>query len=370
MLQEKIGYQFIPIPLNLFNCLDIKCRSTLCSLIQLSSHYAKEENDWWFYRTYGDLQAQTKLSKRVLEATLDALYSHGIIDIICEEQGRGMTFVGNQYKVLFDSFEKYESLSIEDTYKNPKYEISTPNYNAKGYKVSFRNQIDSTLSSSDSSAQSFARSSAQNDYNIKNIDNRYNINNIEEIYNKLIINKETIIKEGLSKFDYELYSNSTLDILDMYSKELYSSFEHFNSGEFCGKEKFYEIVKSDASTNIDTVEELFKYLIRAQAERERDASSMSDVSMAYPNDNEGVDGFMSVSCGLSELNEDEFYQHIMVSIDELISITEEDAHPEKNGVVYLQAVEDCIGYFGWNRERADRFVFEMFEAFRKRNRAS
>ena len=363
MLQEKIGYQFIPMPLNLFNCLDIKCRSTLCSLIQLSSHYAKEENDWWFYRTYGDLQAQTKHSKRVLEATLDALYRHGIIDIICVEQGRGMKFVGNQYKVLFDSFEKYESLSIEDTYKNPKYEISTPNYNAMGYKVSFRNQVSSPQCSSDSSAQSLAQSSAQNDYNI---DNRYNINNIEEIYNKLIINKESIINEGLNKFDYELYSNSTLDILDKYSKELYSSFKFFKSDEFCGKEKFFEIVQSEASTSTGVVEELFKFLIRAQAERESDEC----ITTPHPNDIEANNDAVSASCGLLGLSEEEFYQHIMVGIDELISITQEDAHPEKNSALYVQAVEDCIVYFGWNRGRADRFVYEMFETFRNRNRAS
>ena len=64
----------------------------------------------------------------------------------------------------------------------------------------------------------------------------------------------------MNKFDYELYSNSTLDILDKYSKELYSSFKYFKSDEFYGKEKFFEIVQSEASTSTGVVEELFNSL--------------------------------------------------------------------------------------------------------------
>lgn len=367
MLQKQIEYQFTAIPTYLYNCLDMKCRSTLYCLIQLSTYYAKEENGGWFYRTYEDLEVQSEHSRRVLEATLDALYSHGIIDIKCGEMGRGMTFKGNQYKVLFDSFKKYEHISIEDSYKIPQYKIVTPKYNEKGYKVSFRNRSDSSNSSAQSIAQSSAQSIAQND---NNIDNKYNIENIEEIYNKLIINKEEVIQEGISKFDSELYSNSTFDILEQYDKELYSSFKYFESDEFCGKEKFYEIVSSDSSITMNTIEELFKYLIRAQATHDTKEASMTCASVICSNNYKEEKADVAVSSAILGLSEDDFLNHITNSVNYLISIAQDVTKSENRNELYAQAVEDCVSYFAWSRERANMFIDELFVAFKESRQAS
>lgn len=377
MLHIIDNYQFVKIPLNLFNCLDNNCRSVLYSLIQLSSYYAKD--DGWFYRSNDDLGAQCNLSKNVLSGALDALYIHGIIDVHPAEKGRGVKQTGRKYKVLFDSFRMFEDISIEDTIKNPEYKICTCDYK-KSTVPSFQRKLESqqtfeqgsqpTLSLS--SRQTSSPTSLQSDNNIDNVKNTYNIENIEEIYNKILLNKESVIEEGLTKLDNELYSTYTLDILDRNYKEFCYSFKYFDSNEFQGRRKFYEIVSSDSSISLDNVEELLKFLVRAQASHERKDKEpplpipTNDSAPALNEDdfkNEVcVRGYASVS--FTEAEEEVFNSSLFKYIDDIARTGVNPTQLERENASFAQAVDACVDFYGYEQDKAERYIRMLTEGYK------
>ena len=201
---STINYSFTAIPTNLFMVLDNNCRSTLFSLIQLSTYYAKE--DGYFYRTNSDLEFQTNLSKNVINAALDALYINGIIDVIPSAKGQGKKQSGKYFKVNFESFLEFEKLSIEDAMKNEDYKIYTPNYKGT-YTPSFNlegkqqgKKVITTLVKSDNLdtncnttlvptlVPTLVTTLVKSDNNINNIENKDNKNNIYNNINKNNIN--------------------------------------------------------------------------------------------------------------------------------------------------------------------------------------
>lgn len=352
----KQSYQFIAVALNLFNCLDVNCRSVFGTLIQLSSYYGDESG--WFYRTNADMEAQTKLSRKVLNAALDALYINGIIDIKPCEKGRGKKQLGRKYKVLFESFNRWEMISIEDSIKNPEYEICTcdykksliPSFQLKDIKsdimydtTSMTLSQTSSLTSPQTSTTTSSPTSSQstnNIYNIDNTDNIKNIENIELIYNKLIENQDRVIEEGLDKFDYELYSETSMSFLDDHGTELFNSYRYFNSDEFDGKQKFYELVSSDSSIGYEEIEQLFKYCIRTQAAR-TSTEEMVSVSSA------------PASCPVQ--SEEEFLTALFGKMDGVM------AAPQQEYVDYAELVDDCVLFYGWREERARMFIEELMK---------
>lgn len=357
MLQTtKQSYQFIAVALNLFNCLDVNCRSVFGTLIQLSSYYGDESG--WFYRTNADMEAQTKLSRKVLNAALDALYINGIIDINPCEKGRGKKQLGRKYKVLFESFNRWEMISIEDSIKNPEYEICTcdykksliPSFQLKDMKSDIMGDTTSmtlpqtsSLTSPQTSTTTSSPTSSQSTNNIYNIDNIKNIENIELIYNKLIIEKDRIIEEGLNRFDYELYSDSSMTFLDDHGTELFNSYRYFNSDEFDGKQKFYELVSSDSSIGYEEIEQLFKYCIRAQAARTSTVEMVSVSSAPAPSPVQ---------------SEDEFLTALFKKMDKLM------AAPQQESADYAGLVDDCVMFYGWRQERAKKFIDDLFKEYK------
>ena len=396
MSQTNIDYQFVKIPLNLFNCLDNNCRSVLFSLIQLSSYYATEEKDGWFYRSNDDLGAQCNISKNVMDAALDALYINHVIDVIPCEKGQGKRQVGKRFKVLFESFKEFEKISIEDSIKNPEYRICTVDYKknrVRSYQLKLNSSSSSTSeltsipTSSPTSSPTSELTSSQSDnniYNIENKENTYNINNIEEIYNYLIINKKSIFEEGLDKLDYQLYSNSTMDFLDRYEKELYNSFKYFNNQEFEGKEKFYELVSSD-SISLEGVEELFKFCIRKQRdieEREQkeltisptfeeepiDESNISYSSAPATSCSDGKGNKTTTACTSNvELTEEQVLQ--LKSIDKRIELLVRASlgqiKVENRFEEFMGILRDYMSVSGYGRQRAEKDINSHYEEIRK-----
>lgn len=351
------GYQFIAVALNLFNCLDVNCRSVFGTLIQLSSYYGDEGG--WFYRANADMEAQTKLSRKVLNAALDALYINGIIDIRPCEKGRGKKQLGRKYKVIFESFKRWEKISIEDSIKNPEYGIYTCDYK-KSLVPSFqlKDVISDTMNESTSLALSqttaptspqtstltSSPTSSQSTNNIYNIDNIKNIENIELIYNKLIENQDRVIEEGLDKFDYELYSDTSMSFLDDHGTELFNSYKYFISDEFDGKQKFFELVSSDSSIGYEEVEQLFKYCIRTQAARTSTEEMVSASSAPAP-------------CPVQ--SEDEFISALIGKMNKMI------AAPQQERDNYTELVDDCKVFYGWGQERARKFIEELKESIKR-----
>ena len=173
MVKNQLGYKYMQVPTNLFLCCDLNCRSVLVSLIQLSTHYAAE--DGWFFRTNSDLQAETRLSKNVLNGALDALYQKGIINIIPQIKGAREA---RKYRVNFSKFQDYDSLSMDDCCKHPDLYIATGDYR-HGAPSFQRNR-------QQPSQQDLQQECGKCDNNKENIENKENKNSnvlIPEVFN-------------------------------------------------------------------------------------------------------------------------------------------------------------------------------------------
>lgn len=181
---EKVEYQFTQVPTKLMILLDVNCRSMLFTLCQLSSHYADE--NCIFFRTNADLVAESRLSQKLVIATLDTLYRHGIIQVWSVGKGNGKH--ANYFKLNLERIKEFERLKMDEL-KNPDLQLPMVDYRAKGYSPSYLKK--NTQNVSQEIPNDFPRNSqiTNNINNIENIANEDNINN-EEIENSNINNIE------------------------------------------------------------------------------------------------------------------------------------------------------------------------------------
>ena len=208
-LTKKIDYTYTPTPTNLMIALDVNCRSMLFTLCQLHSYYADE--DGVFFRTNADLVAESRMSEKLVRATIDTLYINGIITVWSIGKGKGKEC--NKYKLNIDKFKEFEKYTIEEL-KNPELQIETvKGYNQKGYTPSYLLTVTEKVDEITNEAiihknrigitQDLPNPSPtvpQSAYNINNIDNKEiidnkdNIKNEENLNNKEIIDVENNIK--------------------------------------------------------------------------------------------------------------------------------------------------------------------------------
>lgn len=167
---SEVDYQFTPIPTHLYMCLDTNCRSVLFTLIQLSSMFAGK--DGWFFRSNADMEAQCRLSRKVLEGALDALLKCNLIDFIPQPQAKGANQTSKYYKVMFEKFQIFEQVRLEELMKNPEFQINTSDYKHETFvwktKEAAGKPASQTLA---------APMSAQSTHNIDSINNRNNKEN-------------------------------------------------------------------------------------------------------------------------------------------------------------------------------------------------
>lgn len=184
---ENIEYQFTRVPTKLMILLDANCRSMLFTLCQLSSHFA--DNEGFFFRSNEDLRTESRLSDKLVIATIDTLYINGIVDVKSVGKSKGKH--PNYYKINIERIKQYEALTMEDL-KNPDNQITMVDYRRKGYSPSYlynnKAEASSSQDSSIGNPEEIPRKS-QNPNNINSIDN------IESIYNKDNINNEEYIIE-------------------------------------------------------------------------------------------------------------------------------------------------------------------------------
>lgn len=105
----------------------------LFALLQLSSYYASE--DGWFFRSNADLQAQSRLSDKMVRAVISTFHRIGILEVKSVGQSRGA--FPNQFKLNISKFAEWEKQSLEDCIKNPSYAIHLDDYKQKGWKPSY-----------------------------------------------------------------------------------------------------------------------------------------------------------------------------------------------------------------------------------------
>lgn len=181
---EKITYQFTKIPTNLFILLDNNSRSMLFTLIQLSSFYSN--NDGYFFRTNADLSEESNLSQKLVTATVDTLYSKGLIEIRTVGKSKGKQ--ANYYKINFYKFTEFEKYT-KDELKNPLFKIETVNYKAKGYSPSYLTNVSPNFPKVPTKlVQDFPKDFPEISPTFPkvptNIDSIDNIENKDNIYNK------------------------------------------------------------------------------------------------------------------------------------------------------------------------------------------
>lgn len=222
---KKIEYQFTQVPTKLMILLDVNCRSMLFTLCQLSSNYT--EKDGRFFRTNADLVLESRLSQKLVIATLDTLYQHGIIQVWSAGKSNGRH--ANYFKLNIERIKEFERLTMDEL-KNPDLQIPMVDYRAKGYSPSYLKK-DTTLVAQENSQEipnDFPRISqiTNNIDNIENIDNGNNINN-EEIENSNINN----IEDGYNKRINELLKGGMKveNILINLAKEDWECFKFFKS---------------------------------------------------------------------------------------------------------------------------------------------
>ena len=131
-VEKKIDFQFTAVPTQLMTVLDVKCKSMLFTLCQLSDYYADEQGI--FFRTNADLSEQSDLSPELVNAVIDTLYIHNIIEVWSVGKGKGK--YSNRYRLNLDKFKEYEKYSFDDL-KNPELKIQTVKYRKNGYSPSY-----------------------------------------------------------------------------------------------------------------------------------------------------------------------------------------------------------------------------------------
>lgn len=186
---EKVEYQFTQVPTKLMILLDVNCRSMLFTLCQLASHYTKDGGR--FFRTNADLSLESRLSQKLVIATLDTLYTHGIVEIWSVGKGKGKH--ANYFKLNLERIKEFERLKMDEL-KNPELQLPMVDYRAKGYSPSYLKK--NTQNVCQEILNDFPRNSqiTNNINNIENIDNEENKKNID---NKEGINN----KENKRKFE-------------------------------------------------------------------------------------------------------------------------------------------------------------------------
>lgn len=220
---EKVEYQFTQVPTKLMILLDVNCRSMLFTLCQLASHYTKDGGR--FFRTNADLSLESRLSQKLVIATLDTLYTHGIVEIWSVGKGKGKH--ANYFKLNLERIKEFERLKMDEL-KNPDLQLQMVDYRAKGYSPSYLKK-DTPLVAQENSQEipnDFPRNSqiTNNINNIENIDNEDNINN-KEIENSNINN----IEDEYNKRINELLKGGMKveDILINLAKEDWECFKFF-----------------------------------------------------------------------------------------------------------------------------------------------
>lgn len=241
--KNEIEYQFTAIPTNLFLCLDNNCRSTLFTLIQLSTYYADKESGY-FFRTNADLQAETNLSENVIRATLSSLFDNGLVEVRTVGKSKGT--IPNNFKVNFKRFMEWDKYSIEDCMKNPEFKIETAEYRVKGFIPSYLKNRDEVpkqenidvideiikehskplmKQSAMEIAKAIAQEHSQSEHNINNVDNEKNnsmsVNITPDISNTKNLSEQ--FKEYKKQEDYvmdKLYNAKCWSDFVLYRSEM------------------------------------------------------------------------------------------------------------------------------------------------------
>lgn len=138
---RTLNYSFIPVPTNLYFALDVNLRNALTVLVQLSNFYA--DADGYFFRTIEDLMKDFKYGKNLTIAVIESLYQYNLL--LVKSVGftkKNKTKQVNFYKVNFEHFKDFEQYNLYTITNNEELHLETVDYRAKGFKVTYTNQVE------------------------------------------------------------------------------------------------------------------------------------------------------------------------------------------------------------------------------------
>lgn len=144
---RTLNYIFIPVPTNLYFALDVNLRNALTVLVQLSSFYA--DADGYFFRTIEDLMKDFKYGKNLTIAVIESLYQYNLL--LVKSVGftkKNKTKQVNFYKVNFEHFKDFEQYNLYTITNNEELHLDTVDYRAKGFKVTYTNQVENIAATS------------------------------------------------------------------------------------------------------------------------------------------------------------------------------------------------------------------------------
>lgn len=249
---NKVGYQFTPMPKQLTHLLDVNLRSMLFALVDASNYFADE--DGWFFRTNELLKLDSALSKNLVIATIDTLFQHSLVEVSCSGTGRGKQ--PNNYRLNLDLFEFFEKLDMNTDQYRPENKIETIKYNGSGYHATYLddepvrylpelvkgrivwNQVNPTATSTpDDTTVPTADVTKELTTNVTKIE--HNIDNINNIYNKDNLNNIDNIDSynNKSKINNILKENKDLKEKEVEDEELESEFCNEIPNETMNEEK-------------------------------------------------------------------------------------------------------------------------------------
>lgn len=121
-MENKITYQFIPVPFKVIYACDALCTAVLITLLQKQTYWEEKkrlDDNGFFYLSNSEIENRIGYKRNVLNETIEALFRAQIIDVIPATSKKE----SNKYKINWETIMKYDKLSFDEL-NSPTMRIS------------------------------------------------------------------------------------------------------------------------------------------------------------------------------------------------------------------------------------------------------
>lgn len=122
IMENKITYQFVPVPFKVIYACDALCTAVLITLLQKQKYWEEKkrlDDNGFFYLSNSEIENRIGYKRNVLNETIEALFRAQIIDVIPATSKKE----SNKYKINWETIMKYDKLSFDEL-NNPSMRIS------------------------------------------------------------------------------------------------------------------------------------------------------------------------------------------------------------------------------------------------------
>lgn len=121
-MENKITYQFVPVPFKVIYACDALCTAVLITLLQKQKYWEEKkrlDDNGFFYLSNSEIENRIGYKRNVLNETIEALFRAQIIDVIPATSRKE----SNKYKINWETIMKYDKLSFDEL-NSPTVRIS------------------------------------------------------------------------------------------------------------------------------------------------------------------------------------------------------------------------------------------------------